>query len=116
MRDQDPFSPGRQSGLLFPVAALAAAVLLAAPQAAAHVFGEAEAGWNAGFSHPFLGLDHVLAMLAVGLWAAQIGRPALWLLPLAFPLAMAFGGLLSAYGMPLPLVEAGIAASSSDLR
>ena len=111
MRDQESFSAGRQSGLLFPGAAVAAALLLAAPQAAAHVFSEAGAGWNAGFSHPFSELDHVLAMLAVGLWAAQIGRPALWLLPLAFPLTMALSGLLGAYGMQLPWVESGIAAS-----
>ena len=111
MRDRESFSAGRQSGLRFPGAAVAAALLLAAPQAAAHLFTEAGAGWNAGFSHPFSGLDHVLAMLAVGLWAAQIGRPALWLLPLAFPLTMALGGLLGTYGMPLPWVESGIAAS-----
>jgi len=85
MRDQVSFTAGRQSGLLFPAAAVAAALLLAAPQAAAHVFSEAGAGWNAGFSHPFSGLDHVLAMLAMGLWAAQIGRSALWLLPSVFP-------------------------------
>lgn len=84
MREQDAFSAGRQIDLLFPSASLAA-VLLAAPQAAAHVFSETGAGWNAGFRHPFLGLDHVLAMLVVGLWAAQIGRPAPWVRPLAFP-------------------------------
>jgi urease accessory protein len=61
--------------------------------------------------HPFSGLDHILAMMAVGVWAAQTGRPALWVLPLAFPLAMAAGGLLGVAGVPVPGIESGIAAS-----
>jgi len=51
-------------------------------------------------------------MLAVGLWGAQLGRPALWLLPVAFPLVMAFGGFLGLIGVPLPGVEIGIAVSA----
>lgn len=66
----------------------------------------------AGFSHPFTGLDHLLAMLAVGIWAVQMGRQALWALPLAFPLIMALGGTMGVYGLGLPGVEIGIAASS----
>jgi urease accessory protein len=62
--------------------------------------------------HPITGLDHVLAMVAVGLWGAQLGQPALWLLPVTFPIVMACGGLLGLLGVPLPGVEVGIAASA----
>ena len=66
-------------------------------------------GFAAGFSHPIGGWDHVVAMVAVGLWGAVLGRPAIWLLPVVFPLVMAFGGALGVIGVPLPGVEAGIA-------
>jgi urease accessory protein len=68
-----------------------------------------------GLSHPVSGLDHVLAMVAVGLWGAQLGAPAVWILPVAFPMVMAFGGMLGLAGMSLPGVEAGIAASAIAL-
>jgi urease accessory protein len=58
------------------------------------------------------GLDHVLAMIAVGLWGAQLGVPALWLLPVTFPMVMALGGMVGLLGVPLPGVEVGIAASA----
>ena len=78
-------------------------------------WGHAEAGQVSGFIsgvwHPVSGLDHVLAMVAVGLWGAQLGNPALWLLPVAFPLVMAFGGFLGLVGVPLPGTEIGIALS-----
>lgn len=64
-----------------------------------------------GFLHPLSGLDHVVAMVAVGLWGAQLGTPALWALPVAFPLVMAVGGAAGAAGLPLYGVETGIAAS-----
>lgn len=64
-----------------------------------------------GLSHPISGLDHVAAMVAVGLWGAQLGSPALWLLPVAFPMVMAFGAFLALVGMGLPGVEVGIAVS-----
>jgi len=73
--------------------------------------GEAK-GFVTGFRHPISGLDHVLAMVAVGLWGAQLGSPAIWLLPVAFPMVMAFGGMLGLMGVPLPGVEYGIAASA----
>jgi len=79
--------------------------------AAAHVESGQAGGFLSGLSHPVSGLDHVLAMIAVGLWGAQLGRPALWLLPVAFPMMMAFGGMLGLVGMPLPGVEVGIAVS-----
>jgi len=75
----------------------------------------ASASFGAGFEHPFSGLDHLLAMLAVGLWAAQSKQRALWVLPLAFPLMMVVGALLAVAGMSLPGVETGIAASVAVL-
>jgi urease accessory protein len=81
--------------------------------ALAHV-GQADmsGGFVAGFTHPILGLDHVVAMIAVGLWGAQLGAPAIWILPVTFPLVMAFGGLLGGLGVDPPGVEIGIAASA----
>ena len=64
-----------------------------------------------GFAHPFTGIDHMLAMVAVGLWASQIGGRALWLLPLTFPVAMAAGAALGFGGVTLPGVEIGITVS-----
>jgi urease accessory protein len=66
---------------------------------------------QAGFLHPLTGIDHLLAMLAVGLWAARMGKPAVWVLPAAFPLAMMLGALLSSQGIVLPAVEPVIAVS-----
>ena len=68
-----------------------------------------------GFKHPITGLDHLVAMVAVGLWGAFLGIPAIWLLPVVFPLVMAFGGALGVLGMPLPWVETGIALSAIAL-
>ncbi len=72
--------------------------------------GRAE-GFLAGLRHPVSGLDHVLAMVSVGLWGAQLGAPAVWLLPVTFPMVMALGGMLGLLGVPLPGVEAAIALS-----
>jgi urease accessory protein len=85
-------------------------VLLASP-ASAHVQQGQAAGLLAGLRHPVSGLDHVLAMVAVGLWGAQLGAPAIWVLPIAFPMVMALGGMLGFLGVPLPGIEYGIAAS-----
>ncbi len=94
------------------VLALAATGLALAPAAAwAHVDGHHGGGFLAGLLHPISGLDHVVAMVAVGLWGAVLGPPALWVLPVAFPLVMAFGGLLGLLGVPIPGVEIGIAFS-----
>jgi urease accessory protein len=84
---------------------------LAAP-ALAHVQTGQAAGFLTGLAHPISGLDHVLAMVAVGLWGAQLGAPAIWLLPVTFPIVMALGGFLGLLGVPLPGVEVGIAASA----
>lgn len=69
-------------------------------------------GFSSGFEHPISGWDHIIAMVAVGLWGAQLGSPALWLLPVTFPLIMAVGGFLGLAGVPLPGVETGIAFSA----
>lgn len=90
----------------------AALLLLAATPASAHVLGAEATGFLSGLRHPVSGLDHVLAMVAVGLWAAQLGSPARWVLPFAFPLVMALGGLVGLLGAPLPGVELGIALSA----
>lgn len=84
---------------------------LAAAPAAAHFGALPEGGWSAGFAHPFSGVDHVLAMGALGLWAALLGRRALWLLPGAFAAAMALGAALAVCGVPLPGAEDGVALS-----
>ena len=87
-------------------------VLLLAPVTAwAHVESGQAGGFVSGLSHPVSGLDHVLAMIAVGLWGAQLGAPAVWLLPVAFPMMMAFGGMLGLMGIPVPGIEVGIAVS-----
>ena len=86
-----------------------------APAARAHVESGGAGSLLSGLLHPFTGLDHVVAMVAVGLWGAVLGTPALWILPLAFPMVMAFGGLLGMLGVPLPGVEIGIAVSGMVL-
>jgi len=86
-------------------------VVASASPALAHVQqGEAQ-GLLIGMIHPVSGLDHVLAMISVGLWGAQLGPPALWLLPVTFPMLMAIGAFLGLVGIPLPGVEIGISLS-----
>lgn len=92
------------------IAALALA-LFAPGIAAAHTFGASGAGFAQGFGHPFGGLDHLLAMIAVGLWAAQIGGRALWAVPLAFLGVMALGAFAGMAGVALPGLELGIGGS-----
>jgi len=91
---------------------VAASLFVFASPALAHVQVGQATGFLTGFLHPTLGLDHVLAMVAVGMWGAQLGAPAIWLLPVTFPIVMAFGGMLGLLGVPLPGVEIGIAASA----
>ncbi|MGA9485061.1 MAG: HupE/UreJ family protein [Candidatus Acidiferrales bacterium] len=104
-------TPSRQ-----PIAARALGLILliflCTQVAFAHpVKGEA-VGFLSGFLHPISGLDHVLAMVAVGVWGAQLGAPAIWVLPVAFPMVMAMGGMLGLIGVPLPGIEYGIALSA----
>ncbi len=86
-------------------------VVLATNPALAHEGEGLTGGFLSGLKHPIYGLDHVVAMVAVGLWGAVLGAPALWILPLVFPLVMAFGGALGVLGIPMPAVEIGIAVS-----
>ena len=86
--------------------------LLWPTRALAHAPGGESAGLLSGLRHPVSGLDHILAMVAVGLWGAQLGPPALWLLPVTFPMVMAFGGMLGLMGFALPGIEIGIAVSA----
>jgi urease accessory protein len=91
---------------------LLALLLLSATPVLAHEGDVAGAGFVTGFLHPILGWDHVAAMVAVGLWGAFLGAPAIWVLPVAFPLVMALGGAVALFGLPLPAVEIGIAGSA----
>jgi urease accessory protein len=89
-----------------------ALLVLGITTASAHTAEGVAGGFASGFLHPIFGLDHVVAMVAVGLWGAFLGMPAIWLLPIVFPLVMAFGGALGVAGVPLPGVEIWIAASA----
>jgi len=91
---------------------LAILLLCWGPALQAHVQRGQGASFRTGFEHPLSGWDHVVAMVAVGLWGAQLGAPAVWLLPVAFPMVMAIGGMLGLIGVPLPGTEIGIAASA----
>lgn len=101
-----------QSPFMTRVMILVVVVFLCAETAFAHPQKGAAVGFLTGFYHPISGLDHVLAMVAVGLWGAQLGAPAIWLLPVAFPMVMAMGGTLGLLGVPLPGTEYGIALSA----
>jgi urease accessory protein len=91
--------------------ALATALILGSfAPALAHAPGAGEAGLTAGFAHPLLGLDHVLATVAVGLWASQLGGRALWLVPASFVALMAAGAAVATVAT-LPAVELGIMGS-----
>jgi urease accessory protein len=79
--------------------------------AQAHLLGTSGAGFAEGLAHPFSGLDHLLAMVAVGFWATQLGGRAVVLLPVAFPAMMAAGAVGGEAGFPLPAVELGVASS-----
>lgn len=89
---------------------LAAGFACLAGPALAHT-GQDVSGFMAGFEHPISGLDHVAAMVAVGLWGGILGKPALWLLPITFPLVMCVGASLGIAGIAFPAVEVGIALS-----
>lgn len=92
--------------------ALSAAIcVFASSPAFAHLDPSEHGSFASGFSHPLFGTDHVLAMIAVGLWAALLGGRAIWALPTAFVGAMFVGFILSVSGVPLPYVEPFILAS-----
>ncbi|MEO0547132.1 MAG: HupE/UreJ family protein [Pseudomonadota bacterium] len=93
------------------IALASVSVLLSAASAWAHTGEGVTGGFLSGLTHPIFGWDHVVAMVAVGLWGAILGRPATWILPIVFPLVMAFGAALGVVGIPVPFIEAGIALS-----
>lgn len=99
--------PIPHSRLLFSLLLL----LLLPLTAHAHTETGSIGGFLSGFRHPLTGLDHIVAMVAVGLWGAYLGAPAMWLLPVVFPVVMAFGGALGVLGVPVPAVETCIALS-----
>jgi len=91
-------------------AAVAVGLLYSHP-AAAHTGTGLPGGFISGFIHPFTGLDHLLAMVSVGLWGAFLGRPLIYILPVVFPAMMVVGAIMGMFGVPLPPVEVGIALS-----
>lgn len=95
------------------LAVLFAALLQIVSPALAHGTGDNfQGGFLSGFTHPLLGLDHVAAMVAVGVWGAFLRQPAIWILPVVFPIVMALGGGLGILSVSVPYIEPGIAASS----
>ena len=90
--------------------AIAAGLTLVASPALAHTGGDVS-GFHAGFVHPFLGLDHLMAMLAVGVWSAVQPARLAWRGPAVFVAVLAVGAMLGASGVALPFVEPGILAS-----
>ncbi|MEO0574504.1 MAG: HupE/UreJ family protein [Pseudomonadota bacterium] len=97
------------------VGLLAVAAILWTQNAWAHEEVGVAGGLISGLLHPVLGLDHLVAMVAVGLWGAILGQPSIWILPVTFPLVMAFGALLGVAGVPMPGVEFAIAGSALAL-
>ena len=82
-----------------------------ASPAFAHSLEGVSGGFISGLTHPIFGWDHVVAMVAVGLWGAVLGAPAIWILPIVFPLVMAIGAAFGIIGIPIPFIETGIALS-----
>ena len=111
----DSMEGGISSARYLAVAAMTGLLLLYPRLAFAHEKGGEVIGFLSGMKHPVSGLDHILAMIAVGLWGAQLGAPAIWLLPVTFPMVMALGGFLGLMGVKLPGVEIGIAVSAIAL-
>jgi len=96
---------------IFTFAAIMGAALTAPAWAHTGIGAYGGNGLMAGFIHPLMGLDHMLAMLGVGIWAAQLGKRAIWLVPTAFVAVMVGGAALALSGAPLPMVEFGIGGS-----
>ena len=89
----------------------AIAFLCLTSSAYAHTGEGGANGFLAGILHPLTGFDHLLAMVAVGIWGATLGTPLVWALPVVFPMLMVVGGVLGIAGVPLPFIESGIATS-----
>jgi len=107
-----PFLRALASRVLRRLAGLSLGLLLLSSAANAHVMDGPLGGFGSGFGHPLAGPDHFLAMLAVGLWGAQIGGRTVWTLPATFPMIMCVGGVLGMLGiLPTDIVQVGIALS-----
>lgn len=103
---------GKMKLILSRLSWMALSFLLLVPSLAhAHIGAGSTSGFAAGLNHPLGGLDHILAMIAVGIWAAQVGGRALWAVPSAFVIMMMFGGALGVSGAYVPFVEQGIVLS-----
>lgn len=87
------------------------ALLLSSTNLFAHPLLGTQSGFSNGFFHPLSGLDHILAMLAVGIWAAQMGGKAKWIIPITFVGIMSVGGMLGMNNISLPFAEIGILVS-----
>lgn len=109
-RVNNPVAPTRPSPLVPLACAVTLASVLASP-ASAHTGTGLAGGFVSGLLHPLSGMDHLLAMVSVGLWGAILGRPLLVALPVIFPAMMAGGAILGMVGAPVPPVELGIALS-----
>ena len=112
MNTNPPSSSRKIASLIW---AIVVVWLLSAPPAQAHILSGEPVSFQSGFMHPLSGWDHIIAMVAVGIWGAQLGAPAIWLLPVVFPMIMSFGGFLGLIRVALPggehTVEFGIAIS-----
>jgi urease accessory protein len=106
-----PFPASRRSHAAAVAAVVGGAALFFAGPAVAHTGTGLSGGFVSGFSHPFTGSDHLLAMFSVGLWGAFLGRPLIYALPVVFPAVMVGGAVAGMLGVPLPPVEIGIALS-----
>ncbi len=109
--DVVPATTGHRRLHAIAVAAASLLLTLACAPAGAHT-DSMSGGFAGGLAHPLFGPDHVAAMVAVGLWGAFLGPPAIWLLPIVFPMVMAGGGVMGILGLALPGVEIGIALSA----
>src|SRR6266850_8208946 len=97
---------------VFPHLVVALAALALAQPALAHEQTGVAGGLASGLLHPLTGMDHLIAMVAVGIWGAQLWAPAIWVLPITFPLVMAVGGVLGVLRIPLPMPEVVIVLSA----
>jgi urease accessory protein len=97
---------------VFPRLVIALAALAPAQPVLAHEQVGVAGGLASGLLHPLTGMDHLIAMVAVGIWGAQLGPPAIWVLPITFPLVMALGGVLGVLHVALPVPEVAIALSA----
>jgi urease accessory protein len=87
-------------------------LVMSGHSALAHEQAGVGGGLAQGLLHPLTGIDHLIAMVAVGIWGAQLGAPAIWVLPITFPMVMALGAVLGVLKIPLPMPEVAIALSA----